>query len=94
MRAVAYQMQVKIYGELSAATKRRLREISELTVLRQPIRLVFFKKIDAVGKQRDRANDQGDRELDAEIAQVQDGDENDGLAGIFPVKRESTGNFR
>jgi hypothetical protein len=29
VRAVAYQMQVKVYGGLSAATKRRLREIAE-----------------------------------------------------------------
>ena len=29
VRAVAYQMQVKAYGGLSAATKRRLREIAE-----------------------------------------------------------------
>ena len=29
VRAVAYQMQVKIYGGLSPATKRRLREIAE-----------------------------------------------------------------
>ena len=30
VRAVAYQMQVKAYGGLSAATKRRLREIAEV----------------------------------------------------------------
>jgi hypothetical protein len=39
-----------------------------------------LEEVDAVGKQRDRADPDGDRELDAEIGEVEKCDRNDGAA--------------
>jgi hypothetical protein len=46
----------------------------------QKIERGVFEEIDAVGEQRHRADGNGDGELDAEISEVEEGDQKDGLA--------------
>jgi len=46
----------------------------------QEIHRGIFQKVDAIGKQRDRADGEGHRELDSKVGQVQNSNDDDNLA--------------